>query len=100
MSDYEFDAYTPAQMAGRVEKVGIVSEADIVRKVIAVGENAEVIQVEKIMSSPLISVDVKTPIYKIYRTMTEHHIRHLVITENGKMVGFVSVKDLLREPGA
>jgi formate transporter len=88
-------------LVGEPDKpVGIVSEADIVRKVIAVGEKAEAVQVEKIMSSPLVSVDVKTPIYKIYRTMTEHHIRHLVITENGKMVGFVSVKDLLREPGA
>lgn len=76
--------------------VGIVSEADIVRKVFAAGANLDTVKVEEIMSSPLISVDVKTPIHKIYRTMTEHRIRHLVITELGKKVGFVSVKDLLR----
>ncbi len=76
--------------------VGIVSEADIVRNVLAAGANLDMVKVEEIMSSPLISVDVKTPIYKIYRTMTEHRIRHLVITELGKKVGFVSVKDLLR----
>ncbi len=76
--------------------VGIVSEADIVRKVLAAGANLDTVKVEEIMSSPLISVDVKMPIYKIYHTMTEHRIRHLVITELGKKVGFVSVKDLLR----
>lgn len=76
--------------------VGIVSEADIVRNVLAAGANLDTVKVEEIMSSPLISVDVKTPIHKIYRTMTEHCIRHLVITELGKKVGFVSVKDLLR----
>ena len=76
--------------------VGIVSEADIVRKVLVAGANLDTVKVEEIMSSPLISVDVKTPIHKIYHTMTEHRIRHLVITELGKKVGFVSVKDLLR----
>ena len=76
--------------------VGIVSEADIVRKVLAAGANLDTVKVEEIMSSPLISVDVKTLIHKIYHTMTEHRIRHLVITELGKKVGFVSVKDLLR----
>lgn len=76
--------------------VGIVSEADIVRKVLTAGANLDTVKVEEIMSSPLISVDVKTPIHKIYHTMTEHRIRHLVITELGKKVGFVSVKDLLR----
>jgi len=76
--------------------VGIVSEADIVRKVLAAGANLDTVKVEEIMSSPLISVDVKMPIHKIYHTMTEHRIRHLVITELGKKVGFVSVKDLLR----
>ncbi|MHC4656996.1 MAG: formate/nitrite family transporter, partial [Planctomycetota bacterium] len=61
--------------------VGIVSEADIVRKVLAAGAKPDTVRVGEIMSSPLISVDVKTPIYSIYNTMTEHRIRHLVITD-------------------
>ena len=79
---------------------GIVSEADIVRKVLAEGTKPDKVSVEKIMSSPLISVDVKTPIYQIYQTMTEHRIRHLVITDREQKVGFVSVKDLLRKPAS
>jgi formate transporter len=78
--------------------VGIVSEADIVRKVISANQSPASMKVEQIMSAPLVSVDVKTPVYDIYRTMADNRIRHLVITEQGKWVGFVSVKDLLRRP--
>jgi len=78
--------------------VGIVSEADIVRKVISANQSPASMKVEQIMSTPLVSVDVKTPVYDIYRTMADNRIRHLVITEQGQWVGFVSVKDLLRRP--
>jgi formate transporter len=77
---------------------GIISEADIVRKVVAKGLEAANVQVAQIMTSPIISVDIATPVYKIYRTMAENHIRHLLITENGVQVGFISVKDLIAKP--
>jgi CBS domain-containing protein len=79
---------------------GIVSEADIVRKVLAENTKPDEVKVKEIMSSPLISVDVKTPIYQIYQTMTERRIRHLVITDLDQKIGFVSVKDLLRGPAS
>ena len=50
------------------------------------------------MSTPLITIDIRTPAYEIYRTMAEKKIRHIVITDNDKQVGFVSVKDLIRRP--
>ena len=78
--------------------IGIVSEADIVRKVISANQSPASMKAEQIMSTPLVSVDVKTPVYDIYRTMADNRIRHLVITEQGQWVGFVSVKDLLRRP--
>ena len=80
------------------DAVGIVSESDVVRKVIAAGQKTKAVTVEKIMSTPLVSVDIKTLIYKSYRTMTDHRIRHLIIVENEQKVGFVSVKDLLKGP--
>ena len=78
--------------------VGLVSEADVVRKVVAVGDDPASVKVERIMSRPLISVDIKTPVYDIFRTMADNRIRHLIITEADRQVGFVSVKDLLRGP--
>jgi formate/nitrite transporter FocA (FNT family) len=77
---------------------GIVSEADIVRKIVALEKDPATMKVDEIMTSPLISVDIKTPVYEIYRTMTNHHIRHLLITDDGQQVGFVSVKDLIAKP--
>lgn len=77
---------------------GIVSEADIVRKVVALHKEPADVRVDQIMTSPMISVDIKTPAYEIYRTMAEHHIRHLLITDDGDQVGFISVKDLIAKP--
>jgi formate transporter len=77
---------------------GIVSEADISKKVVALGKDSAELRVDQIMTSPLISVDVATPVYEIYRTMNQHRIRHLPITEDGKQVGFVSVSDLIAKP--
>lgn len=79
------------------EAIGIVSEADIVRKVMSQHKDAEKVLVKEIMSSPLIFVDVKTPIYAIYQIMSDKEIRHILITEAGKQIGFVSVKDFLRK---
>jgi formate/nitrite transporter len=80
------------------EAIGIVSEADVVRKVTAAGDDPASVKVDQIMSAPLISADIGTGIYDIYRTMANKGVRHLIITENGRQVGFVSVKDLLRKP--
>ena len=80
------------------QAVGLISESDIVRKVVAQGKSPDSVKVEEIMSTPLITADIKTPVYEIYRTMADRGIRHLVITEEGRQVGFISVKDLLRRP--
>ena len=77
---------------------GIVSEADIVRRVVALEKDSANVKVDQIMTSPLISVNIATPVYEIYRTMADHHIRHLLITDGGKQVGFISVKDLIAKP--
>ncbi len=77
---------------------GIVSEADIVRRVVALEKDSANVTVDQIMTSPLISVDIATPVYEIYRTMADRHIRHLLITDGGKQVGFISVKDLIAKP--
>jgi CBS domain-containing protein len=86
-------------LVGKTGKaMGIVSEADIVRKVVALEIDPNDVCVDQIMTSPLISVDIATSVYEIYRTMANNHIRHLLITENGDQVGFVSVKDLIANP--
>ena len=68
----------------QAEAIGILSESDIIRKVLAEGKEPAKVRVEEIMSSPLISVDVTTPLYVIYKTMADKGIRHILITEKGK----------------
>ena len=77
---------------------GIISEVDVVRKVVALDKDIAHVNAEEIMTSPLISVEITTPIYKIYRIMASHHIRHILITVDGKQAGFISVKDLIAKP--
>lgn len=90
---------TSSVLVGKLgESLGIVGEADIVKKAVAQGLNTDATPVSAIMSAPLISVDIKTTIYGVYRLLAERRIRHVVITEAGKQVGFISVKDLLRRP--
>ncbi len=74
---------------------GIVNETDMVRKVTAKDISPAVIQVEQVMSTPVISIDRTQPITKADELMDRHHTRHLGVTENGRIIGILSVRDLL-----
>lgn len=77
------------------EFVGMVTETDLTRKVLGKGLNAETTLVSSIMSSPLLSLDRYLPIEEANRFMHKNKIRHLVVTEEEKVVGMLSVKDLV-----
>ncbi|MDL1890541.1 CBS domain-containing protein [Nitrospirales bacterium NOB] len=76
--------------------VGIVSEADLVRKAMASGAAAEQVQVRAVMSAPVLSIDIAQSAHEASDVMAERGIRHLVITDGGRVVGLISVRDLLR----
>ena len=76
------------------EYAGIITETDVVR---AVAEYPDVSQlkVHTLMSSPIISLDKKLSPQYARDLMADRRIRHLAITEEGKIVGIMSVRDLL-----
>lgn len=76
--------------------VGIISEADIVRKVLGEGRDPARTTAQEVMSAPVVAVDVATSLHGIYQEMSARGIRHILITDHGREVGFVSVKDILR----
>ncbi len=78
--------------------LGILSEKDVVYKVVASGKDPTAVTVDQVMSAPLISVDIKASAYEVYRTMANNSIRHLLITREGEQVGFISVRDILKNP--
>ena len=77
------------------DHVGIVSETDLVRRCIAEGLDPEKAIVETIMSSPIISIDIERTAEEANTVMSERGIRHLAITDEGRIVGILSVRDLL-----
>ncbi len=76
--------------------VGIFSETDVTRRAAAEGLNPKNVRIESIMTSPIISLDIHSEPEKVNDLMKEKGIRHLPLTENGKIIGIISVRDLLR----
>lgn len=77
------------------ELVGIVTETDIVRKAVATGASLGKVTVEKIMSKPIVTIEANRSINDASDLMSDRGVRHLGVTENGQIVGIVSVRDLL-----
>ena len=78
------------------EMVGIVTETDLVRKVIASHLPASSTSVRSVMSYPLIQIDVNCTVREASRLMAKERIRHLVVTEENQLVGLVSLRDLVK----
>ena len=76
--------------------VGIVSETDLSRKAVAHGLDPERTKVGDIMSSPIISIDVKGSAEDANDLMKSNGVRHLVVMDGEKVAGIISVRDLLR----
>ena len=75
--------------------VGIVTELDLVRKVIAEGLNASHTTVGQIMAKPLLTIAPDQPLLDASHVMEANHVRHLCVSEGGSIVGLVSVRDLV-----
>jgi CBS domain-containing protein len=75
--------------------VGIVTEPDIIRKVIGAERVPYYVRVEEIMSSPVIGIDSRRPVTEAADMMEQHGTRHLAVFNDGLIVGVLSVRDLL-----
>jgi CBS domain-containing protein len=76
--------------------VGIISERDYARKVILKGRASKTTLVQEIMTSPVIFVTPDHPIGQCMDIMTRNRIRHLPIMENTRVLGLVSIGDLVK----
>jgi signal-transduction protein with cAMP-binding, CBS, and nucleotidyltransferase domain len=77
------------------EVTGIVTERDYLRRV-TLEDRTEDAPVREIMSSPLVVATLETTIDECMALMTDRRIRHVPVVENGKVVGLVSIGDLVK----
>ena len=78
------------------ELVGIISERDYARKVILLGRASADTPVRTIMSSPVLTVTPEDSVNHCMQLRTDRHVRHLPALENGRVIGMVSIGDLVK----
>ena len=76
--------------------VGLISERDYARKIILQGRASPTTQVKEIMITPVVYTHLEQPIEECMALMTEKRTRHLPVIEEGKLVGIISIGDLVK----
>ena len=76
--------------------IGIVTEWDIVSKVVALGKNPKDVSMGEIMNKEIFSATPDTPTMKITKMMNEREIRRMLVGSNGKYLGIITSKDIIR----
>lgn len=76
--------------------VGMISERDYARKVVLVGKLSKETPVREIMDKAVYSVPLDTGIQECMALMTQGRTRHVLVCDGGKMVGLVSIGDVVK----
>jgi CBS domain-containing protein len=77
------------------ELTGVVTEKDLVQKVLAPGKHPEDVTVQEIMSTDVVTCQMDVPVYRAGELMARRGARHLPILDKGKVVGMVSSRDII-----
>jgi CBS domain-containing protein len=75
--------------------VGVLSERDYTRKVALQGKNSRETMISEIMTANVITVAPKTGTRECMALMSQYKIRHLPVVDNGKVLGMISIRDIM-----
>jgi CBS domain-containing protein len=76
--------------------IGVISERDYARKVILLGRSSPNTLVKEIMTSPVVCTHPDQPIEECMAIVTEKRVRHLPVIEEGRLIGLISIGDLVK----
>jgi CBS domain-containing protein len=77
------------------EIIGIFTDTDVVRRCVAGGLDPNKAGVEQVMSAPVLMIDESKTLLDANDLMAKSHVRHLGVSRGGKLVGMISVRDLV-----
>jgi CBS domain-containing protein len=92
MLDYDVGSII---ITDRKQPVGIVTERDIVRKIVSRNLKPDDISIKDLMTTPVITVNTEEDVTDTMHKMVKMEIRRLTVVDNGKLVGIVTDTDLI-----
>ena len=75
--------------------IGILTDTDMLRRIVASGSDPNKTTVEPIMSAPILTIEENKTLLDANDLMAQAHVRHLGVSRDGKLVGMISVRDLV-----
>jgi CBS domain-containing protein len=75
--------------------IGILTDTDMMRRIVASGSDPNNTTVEQIMSAPILTIEENKTLLDANDLMAQAHVRHLGVSRDGKLVGMISVRDLV-----
>ncbi len=77
------------------EIIGILTDTDLVRRLVAAGLDSTQTTVEQIMSAPILKIEENKTLLDANDLMAREHVRHLGVSKEGNLIGMISVRDLV-----
>ncbi|HUI23085.1 MAG TPA: CBS domain-containing protein [Nitrososphaerales archaeon] len=84
-----------AMIGTRADPQGVVTEWDIICKVVSEGRDPQKVTMGEIMTKDLVSMDANAPLSAVSQLMTEKGVRRLLIKEGNQVIGFITAKTML-----
>jgi CBS domain-containing protein len=94
LAEYNVGALPVVDDSGNI--VGLFSERDYARKVVLQGKASKDVPVSEVMSSHVLYVTPETSDWQCMALMTDKRVRHLPVLEDGELVGFISIGDVVK----
>jgi CBS domain-containing protein len=78
------------------ELIGIFSERDYARKIVLKGKSSLDTPIQDVMTAEIVAITPENTVEECMTLMTDHHIRHLPVLQKGRLVGLVSIGDIVK----